>query len=167
MRISDWSSDVCSSDLRSNAQSRVFEETLLAEQIPYRVYGGVRFFERAEIKDTLAYLRLVANRADDAAFERAVNTPTRGIGERTLDEVRKRARTDAVSLWEASIRVARGHELAARARNALAGFPALIDTLDGAVSELPLKDKIDHVLMRSGLREHYANESQGALESRV
>ncbi|MDB6163388.1 MAG: helicase, partial [Xanthomonadaceae bacterium] len=73
---------------RSNAQSRAFEEALLAEQIPYRVYGGMRFFERAEIKDTLAYLRLVANRADDAAFERAVNTPTRGIGERTLGEVR-------------------------------------------------------------------------------
>src|SRR3546814_3773487 len=119
MRISDWSSDVCSSVL------------------------------------------------DDAAFERAVNTPTRGIGERTLDEVRKRARTDAVSLWEASIRVARGNELAARARNALAGFHALIDALDGEVSELPLKDKIDHVLMRSGLRGHYANESKGEPESRV
>src|SRR3546814_5781950 len=141
MRISDWSSDVCSSDLRSNAQSRVFEETLLAEQIPYRVYGGVRFFERAEIKDTLAYLRLAANRADDAAFERAVNTHTRGIGERTLDEVRKRARTDGVSLWEASIRVARGNELAARASNALAGFHGLMDALDGEVYELPLKDK--------------------------
>src|SRR3546814_1391576 len=73
----------------------------------------------------------------------------------------------SVSLWEASIRVARGNELAARARNALAGFHALIDALDGEVSELPLKDKIDHVLMRSGLREHYANESKGALESRV
>ncbi|MEG3158836.1 UvrD-helicase domain-containing protein, partial [Lysobacter zhanggongensis] len=79
---------------RSNAQSRAFEEALLSEQVPYRVYGGQRFFERAEIKDTLAYLRLVANRADDAAFERAVNTPTRGIGERTLDEVRRRARAD-------------------------------------------------------------------------
>ncbi|HEY9541599.1 MAG TPA: UvrD-helicase domain-containing protein, partial [Luteimonas sp.] len=140
-RIGQWVRDGgshgdCAILYRSNAQSRAFEETLLAEQIPYRVYGGVRFFERAEIKDTLAYLRLVANRADDAAFERAVNTPTRGIGERTLDEVRKRARTDAVSLWEASIRVARGNELAARARNALAGFHALIDALDGEVSEL-------------------------------
>ncbi|HZW17178.1 MAG TPA: DNA helicase II [Luteimonas sp.] len=171
-RIGQWVRDGgshgdCAILYRSNAQSRAFEETLLAEQIPYRVYGGVRFFERAEIKDTLAYLRLVANRADDAAFERAVNTPTRGIGERTLDEVRKRARTDAVSLWEASIRVARGNELAARARNALAGFHALVDAIDGEVAELALKDKIDHVLMRSGLREHYANESKGALESRV
>ena len=140
---------------------------MLAEQIPYRVYGGVRFFERAEIKDTLAYLRLVANRGDDAAFERAVNTPTRGIGERTLDEVRKRARTDGVSLWEASIRVSREIALAARARNALAGFMALVDALANEVVDLPLKDKIDHVLVRSGLREHYDKESKGSLDSRV
>ncbi|MEP6634608.1 MAG: DNA helicase II, partial [Luteimonas sp.] len=152
---------------RSNAQSRAFEEALLAEQIPYRVYGGVRFFERAEIKDTLAYLRLVANRADDAAFERAVNTPTRGIGERTLDEVRKRARGDGVSLWEAAIRVSREHTLAARARNALAGFMALIDALAGEIPDLPLKDKIDHVLASSGLREHYDKESKGSIDSRV
>ncbi|GAB3310467.1 DNA helicase II [Luteimonas notoginsengisoli] len=171
-RIGHWvqgggSHGDCAILYRSNAQSRAFEETLLGEQIPYRVYGGVRFFERAEIKDTLAYLRLVSNRSDDAAFERAVNTPTRGIGERTLDEVRRRARVDGVSLWEASIRVARDHALAARARNALAGFHALVDALDGEVAELPLKDKIDHVLVRSGLREHYTNESKGAADSRV
>jgi DNA helicase II / ATP-dependent DNA helicase PcrA len=171
-RIGQWVRDGgshgdCAILYRSNAQSRAFEETLLAEQIPYRVYGGVRFFERAEIKDTLAYLRLVSNRADDAAFERAVNTPTRGIGERTLDEVRKRARGDGVSLWEAAIRISRENGLAARARNALAGFQALVDALAGEVAELPLKDKIDHVLVRSGLREHYANESKGSLDSRV
>ena len=152
---------------RSNAQSRAFEEALLAEQIPYRVYGGMRFFERAEIKDTLAYLRLVANRDDDAAFERAVNTPARGIGERTLDEVRRRARADRVSLWEASIRVAHETTLAPRARNALMAFHALIDALREETTELPLKDKIDHVLMRSGLRAHYAAESKGSLDSRT
>ncbi|WP_242108723.1 DNA helicase II [Luteimonas aquatica] len=152
---------------RSNAQSRAFEEALLAEQMPYRVYGGVRFFERAEIKDTLAYLRLIANRGDDAAFERAVNTPTRGIGERSLDEVRRRARADGVSLWEASIRVARESVLAPRSRNAIAAFHALIDAVAGEVAELPLQDKIDHVLMRSGLREHYANESKASIDSRV
>ena len=152
---------------RSNAQSRAFEEALLAEQIPYRVYGGQRFFERAEIKDTLAYLRLIANRNDDAAFERAVNTPTRGIGERTVDEVRRRARNDSVALWEASIRVAREPILAARARNALMGFHTLIDALAAETAELPLKDKIDHVLMRSGLRAHYAAESKGSLDSRT
>lgn len=171
-RIRQWVRDGgsygdCAVLYRSNAQSRAFEENLLAEQIPYRVYGGVRFFERAEIKDTLAYLRLVANRADDAAFERAVNTPARGIGERTLDEVRRRARADAVSLWEAALRVNRENTLNARARNALAGFQALIDALTGEVAELSLQDKIDHVLARSGLRVHYANESKGQLDSRT
>ncbi|HVI59694.1 MAG TPA: DNA helicase II [Luteimonas sp.] len=171
-RIAQWVRDGgnhgdCAILYRSNAQSRAFEETLLAEQIPYRVYGGVRFFERAEVKDTLAYLRLVANRDDDAAFERAVNTPTRGIGERTLDEVRRRARADGVPLWEASLRACRENALTARARNALAGFQVLVEALAVEVAQLPLKDKIDHVLMRSGLREHYANESKGALESRV
>jgi len=171
-RIAQWVRDggshgECAVLYRSNAQSRAFEETLLAEQVPYRVYGGVRFFERAEVKDTLAYLRLVANRGDDAAFERAVNTPARGIGERTLDEVRRLARGAGVSLWEASLRVQQGNALQARARNALAGFHALVDALDGEVAELPLKDKIDHVLLRSGLRLHYTNESKGAADSRV
>ncbi len=152
---------------RSNAQSRAFEEALLAEQVPYRVYGGMRFFERAEIKDTLAYLRLIANRDDDAAFERAVNTPTRGIGDRTMDEVRKCARDGAVPLWEGARRIATGTALAARARNALAAFLALIDGLSSETGELELKDKIDHVLMRSGLRDHYAAESRGQLDSRT
>ena len=152
---------------RSNAQSRAYEEALLSEQVPYRVYGGQRFFERAEIKDTLAYLRLIANRADDAAFERAVNTPTRGIGDRTLDEVRKRARADAVSLWEGVRRIATENVLAARARNALSGFMLLIDALESDVVDMPLPEKIDHVLQRSGLREHYANESRGQLDSRT
>ena len=152
---------------RSNAQSRAFEEALLAEQIPYRVYGGMRFFERAEIKDTLAYLRLVANRDDDAAFERAVNTPTRGIGERTLAEVRQLARAEGLSLWNAARRCSEGGALAARARNALAGFLGLVDALAAEVAELPLPEKIDHVLARSGLREHYAAESKGSLDSRT
>jgi DNA helicase-2/ATP-dependent DNA helicase PcrA len=127
----------------------------------------MRFFERAEIKDTLAYLRLVASRADDAAFERAVNTPTRGIGERTLDEVRRRARTDGVPLWQAAQSIAAGSELAARARNALAGFLVLIEAVEGETRELPLQDKVDHVLARSGLRAHYENESRGQLDSRT
>lgn len=152
---------------RSNAQSRAYEEALLSEQVPYRVYGGQRFFERAEIKDTLAYLRLVANRADDAAFERAVNTPTRGIGERTLDEVRKRARADGAPLWVAARWMTEETLLAARARNALAGFIKLIDELEAELGTMPLPEKIDHVLQRSGLREHYANESRGQLDSRT
>lgn len=152
---------------RSNAQSRAFEESLLAEQIPYRVYGGMRFFERAEIKDTLAYLRLIASHADDAAFERAVNMPARGIGERTLDEVRRRARADGAPLWEAARRVLGGNALAARARNALAGFLRLIERLGEDIATLSLQDKIDHVLARSGLRAHYERESRNSLDARV
>lgn len=152
---------------RSNAQSRAFEEELLKRQIPYRVYGGMRFFERAEIKDAMAYLRLIANRDDDAAFERAVNTPTRGIGERTLDEVRRTAREHGESLWRATQRVCAQSALAARARNALLGFLKLIDGLAQDASELPLAEKIDHALLRSGLRLHYEKESQGQLDSRT
>ena len=171
-RISQWVRDGGSYSeaavlYRSNAQSRAFEEALLAEQVPYRVYGGMRFFERAEIKDTLAYLRMIGNRADDAAFERAVNTPTRGIGDRTLDEVRKRARATSQPLFESARELSVGNELAGRARNALAGFITLIEALSAEVAELELKDKIDHVLVRSGLREFYLNESKGQLDSRT
>ncbi|KAF1685701.1 DNA helicase II [Pseudoxanthomonas broegbernensis] len=150
---------------RSNAQSRALEEVLLAEQVPYRVYGGMRFFERAEVKDTLAYLRLVASRADDAAFERAVNTPARGIGDRTLDEVRRRARAAEVSLWQAAASLVSENALAARARNAVAGFLGLIEALDAETTDLDLKDRVDHVLGRSGLREHWSSEARGQLDA--
>ena len=152
---------------RSNAQSRAFEEELLKRQVPYRVYGGMRFFERAEIKDTLAYLRLVANRDDDAAFERAVNTPPRGIGERTLDEVRRTAREHGESLWRATLRVREQSGLAARARNALGVFNTLVDGLADEAGDMPLPEKVDHVLARSGLRTHYENESRNSLDSRT
>ena len=152
---------------RSNAQSRAFEEELLKRQIPYRVYGGMRFFERAEVKDALAYLRLVANRHDDAAFERAVNTPPRGIGDRTLDEVRRLAREQRLSLWQAASRIASGDGLAARARNALAGFGKLLNDVAAETEAMPLPEKLDHVLARSGLRAHYENESRGQLDSRT
>ena len=150
---------------RSNAQSRALEEVLLSEQVPYRVYGGMRFFERAEIKDALAYLRLMTNRSDDAAFERAVNTPTRGIGDRTLDEVRRLARELRIPLWEAAAMAAQGSTLAARARNALAGFQALVDGLSGQSAEMTLAERIDHVLAISGLREHWAKEGSKGLDS--
>ncbi|MBO9717256.1 MAG: DNA helicase II [Pseudoxanthomonas sp.] len=150
---------------RSNAQSRALEEVLLAEQVPYRVYGGMRFFERAEVKDTLAYLRLVANRADDAAFERTVNTPARGIGDRTLDEVRRRARESAVSLWQAATMLVAENALAARARNAVAGFLSLVEALDAETTDLALKDRVDHVLARSNLREHWSSEARGQLDA--
>ncbi|OGT59527.1 MAG: DNA helicase II [Gammaproteobacteria bacterium RIFCSPHIGHO2_12_FULL_63_22] len=152
---------------RSNAQSRAFEEQLGQARLPYRVYGGQRFFERMEIKDAMSYLRLVANRDDDAAFERAVNTPPRGIGERTLDEVRRLARGSAQSLWRAASQASESGPLAGRARNALKGFIDLVETLAAQTPEMPLHEQFDHVLERSGLRVHYTAESKGQLDSRV
>ncbi|HEY8010368.1 MAG TPA: ATP-dependent DNA helicase [Rudaea sp.] len=116
----------CAILYRSNAQSRNFEEQLIQHDLRYRVYGGLRFFDRAEIKDALAYLRLVANRHDDAAFERTVNTPPRGIGERTLDTLRQRARREASSLWDAAVAEITRADLGGRAKNALNGFLGLI-----------------------------------------
>ena len=118
----------CAILYRSNAQSRNFEEQLIQRDIKYRVYGGQRFFERAEVKDALAYLRLTANRHDDAAFERAVNTPPRGIGDRTLDALRRRARGDNTSMWETALtELASGNELAGRAKSAVKAFLTLIN----------------------------------------
>jgi DNA helicase-2/ATP-dependent DNA helicase PcrA len=128
----------CAILYRSNAQSRNFEEQLVQRRIGYRVYGGQRFFDRAEVKDALAYLRLAANRHDDAAFERAVNTPPRGIGERTLDVLRRRARRDDTSMWEAAlIELGSGNELAGRAKNAVKAFLALIDQMGHAFGREP------------------------------
>lgn len=146
---------------RSNAQSRAFEEVLQREGIPYRVYGGFRFFERAEIKDALAYLRLIANHSDDAAFERAVNTPTRGIGERTMEAVRQQASAGSISLWEASLNVLAARQLRGAGHNALAAFLQLLEQLAEEVADLDLKDKIDHVLARSALREFHAKDARG------
>lgn len=171
-RVRDWiakggSAIDCAILYRSNAQSRAFEEALIGEQLPYRIYGGLRFFERAEIKDALAYLRLLANRADDAAFERAVNTPARGIGQRTVEVLRQLARQRNAPLWECALQVQLDSTLQARARNALRGFLELIERLDAETRELPLSGKIDHVIARSGLRAHYQAESTGALDSKV
>jgi DNA helicase-2/ATP-dependent DNA helicase PcrA len=143
---------------RSNAQSRVFEERLLQCAIAYRVYGGLRFFERQEIKDTLAYLRLCQNREDDASFDRIVNHPPRGIGERTLGEVRARARLDKTSLWAAALALRHSDALSGRARNALGGFFTLVDTLAEAITELELPEQVEHVVGCAGLKDHYAKE---------
>jgi DNA helicase-2/ATP-dependent DNA helicase PcrA len=143
---------------RSNAQSRVFEERLLGAAIPYRVYGGLRFFERQEIKDALAYLRLCENRDDDASFDRIVNQPPRGIGERTLGVVREHARAEQISLWNAAQRVLEGGLVKARARNALAAFVELIETQATGLAELSLAEQVDHVVQCSGLKDHYLKE---------
>lgn len=152
---------------RSNAQSRVLEETLIGLQIPYRVYGGLRFFERAEIKDALAYLRLIANRDDDPSFERVVNTPTRGIGERTVDSLRTLARERNVSLWQAGRDMLRDGRLAARAAKALQGFVELIETMARVAAERPLAEQIEIMLQHSGLIDFYRNARDAKAEDRV
>jgi DNA helicase-2/ATP-dependent DNA helicase PcrA len=152
---------------RSNAQSRQFEEKLLAMGVPYRVYGGLRFFERAEVKDALAYLRLIANRHDDASFERVVNTPTRGIGTKTLDLVRDLARAESRSLWQAAEILCRDAALPARARTPLIGFLQLIEKLAHATAELALWEQVQRVVIDSGLREHYQKEKGEQAEARI
>ena len=139
---------------RSNAQSRAFEEALMAARIPYRVYGGLRFFERAEIKDALAYLRLTQNRSDDVSFERVVNLPTRGIGQSTMERVRETARTRGLPLWEAAQALLPG--LPTRAATALGGFLALVERLAGEMEGHELHEQVRKVIEGSGLRDHHA-----------
>ncbi len=157
----------CAILYRSNAQSRLFEEQLLVNDIRYRVYGGQRFFDRAEVKDALAYLRLIAFRHDDAAFERAVNQPARGIGDRTLDQLRQRARATDVSMWSATLAEIAAGSLAGRTKNALSGFVALIDALDADTRELTLAERFAEAIERSGLKAFYENDSKGMGEARV
>jgi DNA helicase II / ATP-dependent DNA helicase PcrA len=143
---------------RSNAQSRVLEEALMQFGIPYRVYGGLRYFDRAEIKDALAYLRLIVNRSDDAAFERIINTPTRGIGERTLMAIREHAKLCGLTLWNALDQLLQQHYFPARSATALSHFIQLIETLDARTSALSLAKQIEAILQGSGLIEHYRKE---------
>jgi DNA helicase-2/ATP-dependent DNA helicase PcrA len=142
---------------RSNAQSRVLEEGLINAGIPYRVYGGLRFFERAEIKDALAYLRLMSHRDDDPSFERIVNRPTRGIGARTVEIMRSYARANACSLWRAAGAVA-SDELAGRAANAVLAFMNLIERMAQETAGLDLQDQVDHVIHASGLVEMFRKD---------
>jgi len=152
---------------RSNAQSRLFEESLMQTQIPYRVYGGLRFFERAEIRDALAYLRMVSNPGDDAAFERAVNMPPRGIGPRTLEGVRAHAREFGSSLWKASEDLVGGGAMSKRASNALKAFLELIEELRAETSGLSLHELADQVINASELPAHFKKSRDGKGQDRV
>ncbi|ASY75039.1 DNA helicase II [Pectobacterium polaris] len=152
---------------RSNAQSRVLEEALLQQSMPYRIYGGMRFFERQEIKDALSYLRLISNRNDDAAFERVVNTPTRGIGDRTLDVVRQTARDRQLTLWQSTRVLLQEKVLAGRAAASLQRFIELIDALAYETSELPLHIQTDRAIKDSGLWSMYEQEKGEKGQARV
>ncbi len=143
---------------RSNAQSRVLEEALMQYGIPYRVYGGLRYFDRQEIKDALSYLRLIANRSDDPAFERIINTPTRGIGDRTLVAIREHAKTHGLTLWNALQELIEQKFFAARAETSLVSFINLINTMTERTIALELHKQVEYVLYASGLIEHYRKE---------
>jgi DNA helicase-2/ATP-dependent DNA helicase PcrA len=133
---------------RSNAQSRVLEHALVSAGLSYRVYGGLRFFERQEIKHALAYLRLMENTDDDNALLRIINFPTRGIGARSIEQLQETAGINGTTLWDAS----------ARAGGKVSGFVGLIEMLRSSTADLPLPAIIDHVLVHSGLIAHYLNE---------
>ncbi|MDH5391885.1 MAG: DNA helicase II [Gammaproteobacteria bacterium] len=152
---------------RSNAQSRVFEQTLNAEQIPYRIYGGLRYFDRAEIKDCIAYLRLMNNVLDDTAFERIVNVPARGIGGRTLEIVRERAKTAEITMWQAAEQLIKEKALTARAANALQSFLDLMAEMQAACIDVELHEKVEHVIHQSGLIEHHEKDKSEKSEQRI
>ncbi|MCR9625406.1 DNA helicase II [Vibrio antiquarius] len=152
---------------RNNAQSRVLEEALIQAGLPYRIYGGMRFFERQEIRDALSYLRLMANRNDDAAFERVVNTPTRGLGDKTLETIRRAARDRGCTMWEASLAMLDEQVLPGRAAGALSRFVELITALEDDTLEMPLHEQTDHVIKYSGLFAMYEQEKGEKSKARI
>ena len=152
---------------RNNAQSRVLEEALIQAGLPYRIYGGMRFFERQEIRDALSYLRLMANRNDDAAFERVVNTPTRGLGDKTLETIRRAARDRGCTMWEASLAMLDEQVLTGRAAGALSRFVELITALEDDTLEMPLHEQTDHVIKYSGLFAMYEQEKGEKSKARI
>ena len=157
----------CAVLYRSNSQSRVIEEALIRANIPYRIYGGMRFFERQEIKDALAYLRLIANRQDDAAFERVINTPPRGIGDRTMDILRNLTRERQLTLWQATQIAIQENKLSGRSATALLRFIELINSLQQDTEEMPLFAQTDFVVKHSGLYEMYKQEKGEKGEVRI
>ncbi|WP_417578658.1 DNA helicase II [Nitrincola sp.] len=171
-QISKWTEhgnrrDECAILYRSNAQSRVMEEALIRSGVPYRIYGGQRFYDRLEIKNALAYLRLIANRDDDTAMERVINVPTRGIGTRTIELVRERARQEGISMWRAANEIIEMKQLPARAGNALQGFLDLVNQINTETHTLSLHEQTDLVIKAAGLIEHHEKEKGEKGQSRI
>lgn len=152
---------------RNNAQSRVLEEALIQDGINYRIYGGLRFYERQEIKDALAYMRLINNRQDDAALERIINTPTRGIGDSSLDKVREHAKSAQQTLWASLQTMLHLNQFTGRAANAIKAFMDLINRLDDEIRDLSLDEQADHVIHQSGLHAMYAAEKGEKAQTRI
>jgi DNA helicase-2/ATP-dependent DNA helicase PcrA len=167
LREGDWRKSEIAILYRSNAQSRVLEEILLRSGMPYRIYGGQRFYDRLEIKHAMAYLRLLGNRNDDAAFERVVNTPTRGIGDKTIETLREFARDHGCSMWQAVKGVEQHQLLPNRAMQAVVAFAALIDQLEEAVMELPLEKLVEKTIERAGLIPFFQKEKGEIGQARI
>ncbi|NQZ21360.1 MAG: DNA helicase II [Colwellia sp.] len=170
-RITDWRKEGSLDDVailyRSNAQSRLLEEALLQSRLPYRIYGGQRFFERLEIKDALAYLRLLNNRDDDAAFERIINTPTRGIGNTSLSLIRDAARSLEMTLWQACQFMLENNELKGRSAKVIENFVSIIDQMEDDSSHLDLDQQANFVIQHSGLKAMYQAEKGERAEARI
>ena len=152
---------------RSNAQSRELEEALLRINMPYRIYGGFRFYERLEIRNALGYLRLASNRGDDAAFERIINTPVRGIGNVTLETLRALARSEGISLWDAAHRAVTTALLSGRALLCVQAFMELINRMDEYSVTHELHETMDYVIRQSGLIPHHEKEGGEKALSRI
>ncbi len=157
----------CAVLYRSNAQSRVIEEYLVAAGVKYRVYGGLRYFERAEIKDTLAYMRLVSHHLDDVSFERVINQPARGIGDKTVAQIRGYARDADCSMWEASQALVANKGLTARAATAVKKFITMIESMTETISDQTLPEQVSTVSEVSGLLEHFKKDQSERGQSRV
>ncbi|MEE9322379.1 MAG: DNA helicase II [Granulosicoccus sp.] len=157
----------CAVLYRSNAQSRSIEEYLVAGGVAYRVYGGLRFFERAEIKDTLAYLRLATHVYDDVSFERIINQPTRGIGDKTVGDIRAESRSRNIPMWQAAQDLVREKRLNGRANTAVGKFLSLMESIQEAISEQALPQQVQTVSDLSGLIEHFKKDQTERGQSRL
>ena len=171
-KIKDWvdkgyALTDCAILYRNNAQSRVLEEALLQESVAYRIYGGLRFFERQEIKDALGYLRIINQPLDDAAYERIVNTPSRGIGDKTLGQIREAARNTDQSMWQSTLLMLKEKRLSGRAANALQAFVDLVLQLQADIQPLSLDQQADHVIKHSGLFAMYQSEKGEKAQARI
>lgn len=171
-RISAWvhqgrDRSECAILYRSNAQSRILEEFLIRQGIPYRIYGGLRFYDRQEIRNALAYLRLIYYRHDDAAFERVINIPSRGVGNKTLSDLRDHAREQSISLWQACVERLKLGLIKGKAGVSLRDFTRLIDDLGEQQTQLTLSELTACVLEMSGLKDFHAKEKGEKGQARV
>ncbi len=171
-RIEQWlddgrRADDCAILYRTTAQSRLFEEYLLRANIPYRVYGGTRFFERTEVKDALAYLRLMHNPNDDAALERVINKPARAIGEKTISVIRLQARESNLTLWQATGECVSQGIFSTRAGSAVSAFIMLIENMRERMQDWTLGKQMQGVIDESKLVLHYEKEPRERMETRI